>query len=104
MNWFNIIFVLIAQVILFWYISQMYGKDNKYFNFFSGLFLVLSFINIIVCVLSTFIITNTSFVNFNGFANTLMIFQLSILGLIIITYALKHVLEAFKSGEKLAKR
>ena len=79
-------------------------KFNKFFNYLSALFLVLSFVNLVVVVFSTFFISvDDSFVVFNGVANVLAVFQVIILGVVIISYGVNHVLEVFKESGKVEK-
>jgi hypothetical protein len=102
MNWFNIILILVAQSVLFWYISQMYEKTSKFFNAFKSLFLVMALINIFVislCLL--FISSSDNYTNFNFFSNLFFGFQVLIFFIIIISYLLNYFLGAIDSAKKI---
>lgn len=95
MNWFNIVFVLVAQALLFFFISQMYERNNRLFSAFKGLFLILSFFNVVVVLFMSFFISlGSDFKVFNGFSVILFTIQMGVLVVVIISYAVNYVVVA----------
>lgn len=94
MNWFNIVLVLVAQSLLFFFISQMYEKNNKLFSAFKGLFLVMSMLNVVLVLVMSFFISFGDDVSvFNSYSVILFGFQMSVLVFVILSYAINYVVE-----------
>jgi hypothetical protein len=102
MNWFNIVLVLVAQSLLFWFISGMYTKTSKFFSFFKGLFLVMAMLNVLVlCVLSVLISGNSSFVDFNSLSIVLFSFQVIVLVIIVFSYVFHYGFGGIEDAKKV---
>ena len=102
MNWFNIVVVLVAQSLLFWFISGMYTKTSKFFSFFKGLFLVMSMLNVLVlCFLSVAISGGGSFVGFNSLSIVLFSFQIIVLVIVMFSYVFHYAFGGIDSAKKV---
>lgn len=105
MDWFNIVVVLFGQAFLFFYISRMYGKHNKWFSLFSAFFLVLALVNIVVCALMVFLIIGGVWVDkFVFFGNVLFYVQIGFFVMLIIFYVIKLFLDGVEGVSDAIKK
>lgn len=105
MNWFNIVLVLLVQAFLFFYISKMYGKHNKWFSLFSSFFLVLAFVNVVVSVFMVFVIVGGGWVDeFRYFGDILFFVQMFFFVMIVIFYVIKLFLDSSEGVNDAIKK